>query len=120
MEHTHTLYHNDFGIAFQWKQNQGKNIHKIQLVFRETGLFLTKEELLYFKKQIGSTLLNGQNYSNSPSVANCRSILLETPVAAISFAVSRNDLNELDNLIEGALFQLGFNNLLTTNNISKY
>jgi len=119
MEHIHTLYYNDFGIAFQWKRNQGKNIHKIKLVFRETGLFLSKEELIYFKKQIRSAQLEGQNCSDCTTKNTCRSILLETPIVQVSFAVSRNDLNDLNNLIEGTLFELGFNHILSANNISK-
>lgn len=118
MEDIHPIYYNNFGMAFQWKQNLGKNIHKVQLVFRETGLFLTFKELKVFKSQIRCSLLGGKNCSSCSSKNTCRSILLETPIPQLSFAVSRNDLKSLDNLVEGTLFNLGINTLLDINNIS--
>lgn len=118
MEHIHTLYHNDFGIAFHWKQNKEKNIPKIQLVFRETGLFLSKEELFYFKSQIKKTLSHAQKCNNCTEQNNCnRSLLLETPVAQLSFAVNKSDLYLLVDLIEGTLFKLCFNQLLSINHL---
>lgn len=118
MDDIHTIYYNNFGIAFQWKRNLGKNIHKVQLVFRDTGLFLSKEELVLFNKQIRSTLLGSKKCNNCTSKNTCRSTLLETPISQVSFAVSKNDLLELENLVEGTIFQLGYNNLMKLNNIS--
>ncbi|SIS88584.1 hypothetical protein SAMN05421766_104629 [Zobellia uliginosa] len=40
------IYHNPFGVAFQWKRNTIKDIRKIQIVFRDTGLLLTEKELV--------------------------------------------------------------------------
>jgi len=117
MEDIHTIYYNNFGIAFQWKRNLGKDIHKIQLVFRETGLFLSKEELVYFKKQVRSALLGSKTCDNCTTKNTCRSTLLETPIPQVSFAVSKNDLSQLENLLEGTIFQLGYNNLLNSNDI---
>lgn len=118
MEHIHTLYHNDFGISFQWKRNVGKNIHKIQLVFRETGVFLSKEELIDFKKEIHNTLSYTRKCNDCNNLHSCRSLLLETPVPQLTFAVNKNDLLSLNDLIEGTLFQLGFNRILNDNYIS--
>jgi len=118
MEDIHTIYYNNFGIAFQWKRNSGKDIHRIQLIFRETGLFLTVKELTTFKKQIQNSLSNTKTCNSCTSKNTCRSGLLETPIAQISFAVSLNDLNALQNLIEGTLFQLGMDNLLKTYDIN--
>lgn len=118
MKEIHILYCNDFGITFHWKQNQENNIPKIQLVFRETGLFFSKDELIYFKSQITKTLSQSQKCNNCTEQSNCnRSLLLETPVPQLSFAVSKNDLYLLVDLIEGTLFKLCFNQLTTINHL---
>lgn len=41
MEDINTIYYNDLGIAFKWKRCAAKDFNKIQLVFKNTGLFLT-------------------------------------------------------------------------------
>ncbi len=117
MEDIHTLHYNDFGIAFQWKRNMGKNIYKIQLVFRETGLFLTPQELIHFKKQVLYSLEKRATCNDCSSKSTCRSLLLETPFNSISFAVSKSDLKLLLNLIEGTLFNLSLNGVLSTSGI---
>lgn len=117
MEEIQILYHNNFGISFKWKRNLGKDIHKIQLVFRETGLFLTYEELIQFKNQVKQALLNRKICDSCKSKTNCRSGLLETPFSQVTFAMSLDDLKSLEHLIEGTLFQLDMNFLLRSNQI---
>lgn len=118
MDDIHTIYYNNFGIAFQWKRNVGKDIHRIQLVFNDTGLFLTLEELTAFNKNIRFALKTQTTCADCKSKNTCRSLLLETPIPQISFAVSKKDLVSLQNLTEGTLFNLGMNNVLNTNGIS--
>jgi len=118
MKDIHTIYYNNFGIAFQWKRNTGKDIHRIQLVFNETGLFLTPKELTAFQQNIQFSLKNRTTCSDCKSKNTCRSLLLETPIPQLSFAVSTNDLKNLQNLVEGTLFNLGVNNVLNTSGIS--
>ena len=38
MNEIHPIYHNDFGMAFQWKRNALEDLKKVQLIFRNTGL----------------------------------------------------------------------------------
>ena len=36
------IHYNDFGIAFNWKKNSFSSKNKIQLIFKDTGLLLSK------------------------------------------------------------------------------
>jgi len=106
------IYYNDFGIAFKWKKCAAKDLKKIQLVFRNTGLFLTPNELIQFSKNIKSALkqslkCKGCNHQNS-----CKSILLETPIAQTSFAMNYYELKEINDLVKGTRFQLELNKLI--------
>lgn len=60
MEDINTLYYNTFGIAFQWKRTAARDYRKIQLVFKNIGLFLTSEELEEAKDLIDGTLFQLQ------------------------------------------------------------
>ncbi len=42
MEDINTICYNNFGIAFQWKRCETRDFNKIQLVFKNTGLFLKR------------------------------------------------------------------------------
>ena len=52
------IYHNSFGITFQWKRNVGtKGFNKIQIVFRDMGFYLTIEEIKKFNKAVDTALV---------------------------------------------------------------
>jgi len=56
MDEIYSLYHNEYGMSFKWKRGAVQDLNKVQLVFRDTGLFLTEKELTEFSvysKQIG-------------------------------------------------------------------
>lgn len=106
------LYHNSLGVAFKWKRSTAKDLKKVQLVFRNTGLFLTPKELIQFSKNIKKTLkepLCCEECGNQ----NCRkTMLLEAPNPQTSFVMSYDELKQIDDLVEGACFQLNLNKLL--------
>ncbi|MFS4416743.1 hypothetical protein [Maribacter sp. 2307ULW6-5] len=107
-----TLHHNALGIAFLWKGQQTAERPKIQLVFRDTGLLLTKKELCTFYTEIEKTKGHGLPRPSCPQQMDCRALLLETPMGQLTFAVSPNELQLLGELVEGALFQLRLNGFL--------
>lgn len=114
MHDINPIYHNPFGIAFQWKRNSVKPIKKVQLVFRDTGLLLSMDELVRFSNSIKSTFEEGrqnlcQDCQNNDS---CRSLLLDTPAPQVTLAVSKNELYAVQDLVEGTLFQLSLDNFL--------
>ncbi|NAS31023.1 hypothetical protein GTQ40_08590 [Flavobacteriaceae bacterium R38] len=113
MDDIHHLYHNDFGIAFQWKKDalREDSSKKIQLIFRDTGFYLEPEEILLFSKQIKSAK-RMHSCENCDSTPSCRNILLSTPSKHIDLAVSKNELTMIDDLIKGTLFQINLNGFL--------
>ena len=119
MEDINTLYHNSFGIAFQWKRCAVKDFKKIQLVFRNTGLFLTKSELIQFSKQIESTFKSPNMCADCKNNDSCKSLLLETPSPQISFAVSYKELKDIKDLVKGTLVQLELEYVFKANAINK-
>ncbi|SHJ25781.1 hypothetical protein [Pseudozobellia thermophila] len=106
------IYNNSFGLAFQWKRDNGHNHNKVQLVFRDTGLFVTKEELLQFSKNIRRSIKHYQMCGSCPKKETCRSILVESPVPQITFAMNTEELGNVQDLVEGTLFQLNLDNYI--------
>lgn len=111
MDEIYTIYNNDYGISFQWKRDALKDLKKIQLVFRDTGLFLTLKELAKFAKIIEKTINRPSKCNKCKEDKNCKSIVLETPAAQVSFAMSYNELLNIKDLVEGTLFKLQLENI---------
>ncbi len=112
MSNINPLYHNAFGVAFQWKRCPTKKMYKVQLVFRDTGLQLSLEELRQFSKTITATIANAPLCEHCGQDETCRGLLLETPIHQVSFAMSLKELKAIKELVEGTLFQLALDNLL--------
>lgn len=100
------IYHNDIGIAFQWKQDLAKNKHnQFQVIFRDTGFYLTLPQMENFAKLIQQAVNRGC-CKDCKAQHNCRSILLKTPASTVDLAVSEEELQSISDLIEGTLFQI--------------
>ncbi|MDO6519772.1 hypothetical protein [Zobellia uliginosa] len=106
------IYHNPFGVAFQWKRNSIKDIRKIQIVFRDTGLLLTEKELVQFQKNIECTMNSNALCKDCQQHETCRSLLLDTPAPQITLAMNLQELNAVHDLVEGTLFQLNLDSYL--------
>jgi hypothetical protein len=104
MSDIHKLYCNSFGITFQWKRCAGKDFKKIQLVFRNTGLYLTPYELILFSENIEKALEYPLLCNDCKGNSSCKSLLLETPARQISFVMSYTELKEVQDLIKGTFF----------------
>lgn len=110
MQEIKRIYHNEVGIGFYWKKEADLLDKKVQLVFRDTGFYLTINQLEQFKLQIAHSL---KTYcSQCPYANECRSILLKSPCNFIDFAVTRKELYAIDDLIKGVLFQIKMNRLI--------
>ncbi|WP_276167642.1 hypothetical protein [Zobellia alginiliquefaciens] len=112
MEDINPIYHNPFGVAFQWKRNTVKDPKKVQIVFRDTGLLLTQSELLQFKKNIECTQKMNSPCEECHQHDTCRSLLLDTPAPQITLAMNRTELDAVHDLIDGTLFQLNLDSYL--------
>ncbi len=114
MQDINPIYHNQFGVAFQWKRNSSKAKNKVQIVFRDTGLLLSMEELARFSQNIKCSLKDGHQNLCSDCQHNdsCRSLLLDTPAPQVTLSMSQNELYAVQDLVEGTLFQLNLDNFL--------
>jgi len=101
------IYDNSIGISFQWK----KNAKLTQVIFRDTGFHLSKEEIVFFLEEI--QLSKQKKTCKTCSLGTeCRSMLLKTPFYKVSMAVSLTELNAIEDLLRGTLFQLDLNEYL--------
>ena len=106
MHEIHTIYSNAIGIAFQWQKDVAEGItDQYQLVFRDMGFRLTLDEIKEFSNHIQeSKEYRGCSACNKDK--DCKSILLRTPSFKIDLAVNKSELQEIDDLVSGTLFQL--------------
>ncbi|CAM1334519.1 hypothetical protein [Tenacibaculum aestuariivivum] len=108
MEDIIKIYDNKIGISFCWK---GTSNHLIQIIFRDTGFHLTKNEIEQFLEKVIDSK-NQKNCATCIKGKNCKSILLQTPSEKVSMAVSYIELGQIDDLLKGTLFQIRMNNYL--------
>tara|TARA_B110000908_G_scaffold16519_1_gene18630 strand:+ start:73 stop:417 length:345 start_codon:yes stop_codon:yes gene_type:complete len=100
------IHYNDFGIAFNWKQNTFSTKNKIQLVFKDTGILLSKSEVLSFKSDIEYVMCNGCNCKEK-----CKN-LIPSPCEYISFSMSDSELISLNDLLAGVCFNIELTEIL--------
>ncbi len=112
MQDINPIYHNSFGVAFQWKRNCIKDIKKIQLVFRNTGMLLSKEELMQFSRNIQHTREHSPLCQDCTQKESCRVLLLDSTAPQVSFAMNAKELDAIQDLVEGTLFQLDLDDYL--------
>ena len=94
------IHYNDFGVAFNWKGSTIFSKNKIQLVFKNTGLLLSRQQLFTFKSDIEYVAINRCNCSEKSKN------LTPSPCEYISFAMSNSELNGLMDLLNGVCFNI--------------
>ena len=117
MEDINTICYNNFGIAFQWKRNIAKDFNKIQLVFKNIGLFLKPNELIQFSKNIEFALEKTNPNMNAEKKNISKLFLLEAPNPQTSFSMTCKKLQDIKDLVKGTLFQLELYDVLEHKNI---
>ena len=105
MKEIEQIYFNDFGVAFHWKKEKQVLKSKVQLVFKETGFYLSKEELSVFANNINATC-NEMHCNGCQFQRKCHKFLLRTPLEQIDLAVSMDELLQIKDLVEGTIFQI--------------
>lgn len=98
------VYHNDFGVAFYWKKNEEVVTKRVQLVFRQTGFYLTPAQLVEFSGKIAEC--EGSNCCNCSLKGRCHRFLLKTPVPEVDLAINYDEYLEIKDLVEGTLFKI--------------
>jgi|GEM_PF-192835 len=104
MKEVSQLYHNNFGVAFYWKKDGKVLQNRIQLVFRETGFYLTPYQLSEFSELIKTC--KDMRCESCAMKGRCHKFLLKTPVPEIDLAVNHIEFTEIKDLVEGALFNV--------------
>ena len=107
MKEIQQIYQNEFGLAFYWIRKEEVLTQRVQLIFKETGFYLSQEELLQFSFLIEST--SKKQECSSCCKNGCGKVLLKTPIKAIDIAVSRQELFYIKDLVKGVLFNLQLN-----------
>ncbi|GAA4276022.1 hypothetical protein [Aquimarina mytili] len=99
------IYSNTFGISFFWKRDTCNSMPKIQLVFRDIGFLLTLNELKDFSDSCTLTI-QSQCCADCKDPQHCRSLLLRTPSDKIDLAVSKDELYQIQELINETIFKV--------------
>jgi len=103
MKQVEQLYFNDFGVAFFWKKNGTVLKDKVQLVFKETGFYLSGAEVQQFALLVDDAVAE-IGCSGCGGRSRCHKFLLKTPLNQVDMAVTRSELTQIKDLVEGALF----------------
>ena len=105
MKEIEQIYCNDFGCAFHWKKDEIVLKDKVQVIFKETGFYLSAKEIKEFTKIIDVTCKE-QECSDCNMRHRCHKFLLKTPLQGIDLAVSKDELLQIKDLMEGTLFTI--------------
>ena len=111
MKEVAQLYNNDFGLAFYWKKDGTVLKDRIQFIFKEMGFYLLPNEVEEFK-QLAEGTINYYNCRKCSCGKDCHKLLLKTPIDGVDLAVTKTELVNIKDLMEGVLFNLGLNNYL--------
>ena len=106
------LYYNDFGMSFYWKKEKFTFSEKVQLVFKETGFHFSFSELTTFRALIAESAKNISGCNDCVLKNKCHKYLLKTPCTQIDLAVSVQELNAIEDLVEGTLFKINLHEFL--------
>lgn len=109
----HKIYNNDIGISFFWKKEIRTITPKVQLIFRDIGFLLTLNELKDFSESCINTI-ESQCCSECKDPLHCRSLLLRTPSEKIDIAVSREEIHQILELINGTIFRVELRHWIST------
>lgn len=99
------IYSNEMGISFFWKKETNTSSPKVQLVFRDIGFLLTLNELKDFSNSCTATIQTQCCHACKDS-GHCRSLLLRTPSEKIDLAVNREEIHQIQELINGTIFKI--------------
>ena len=105
MKEIEQIYFNDFGVAFHWKKNDMVLSEKVQLVFKETGFYFSYSEMKDFAYLI-TVACRETGCDAFCHKSQCRKYLLKTPLQQIDLAMTKNELLQIRDLVEGTIFNM--------------
>ena len=107
MSDVYKIYDNQIGISFKWH----KDSLLTQIIFKNVGFHLCLEEIELFIDQIQLSRVH-KSCLDCKMSDDCKSLLLRTPSSNVSMAVSLKELNDIEDLLNGTMFQLELNDYL--------
>lgn len=113
MNAVNKIYSNTIGMSFYWQQKLDTSLQKIQIVFCNTGFLLSFYELKDFAFFCESSLKT-QACDTCKSTTTCKNLLLRTPSDKIDLAVSREELMQIQELINGTIFRMEMKQWVTS------
>lgn len=105
MSAIHKIYSNEVGISFFWKKEENFDTRRVQIVFRDIGFLLMLSELKDFSNACVKAIAS-HNCDQCKKHQHCRSLLLRTPSDKIDLAVNRDELDQLQELINATIFKV--------------
>ena len=112
MQELKQIYYNDSGTSFFWRKENEVLTDKVQLIFRETGFYFSRQELKLFQSCIDESYKLNNCCDDCELKNSCHKFLLKTPCAQIDLAVSMNELIAVKDLVEGTLFKINLDEYL--------
>lgn len=109
MKDIQQLYYNTFGVSFYWVKDGKTLSQRIQMVFKDTGMYLTAEQVLEFSGLIKEC---SESRCDSCTGKCCRKFLLKTPVPEIDLAIDYSEYLQIKDLIDGTLFKIDLYNYI--------
>ena len=106
MEQIHQIYINSFGIAFFWEKEKGIIRNRIQLIFKEIGLYFTYNELKDFNYLIDESLAKNSCCEDCLLKNRDCKYLVKTPLFPLDLSVSLEEMKDLKDLVNGTLFKI--------------
>jgi len=114
MKEVEQIYFNEFGVAFHWKKDNRVLTQKVQVVFKETGFYLSYEEMKAFAQIIDNTCEEmNSDCEGCRHRSRCHKFLLKTPLQQVDLAVSKSELMQIKDLVEGTLFNMDLYDYIT-------
>lgn len=117
MQEVEVIYKNEFGMGFFWKKQDLTITNKIQVIFRDTGFYLTIAQIHMFVACLEKAKTT-QKCNACTSADCCRSILLKTPSPEVDLAINKKELLAIDDLLNGLMFQLSLREYLRNNSFN--
>ncbi|MDG1870403.1 MAG: hypothetical protein P8I78_00405 [Flavobacterium sp.] len=106
------IYYNDSGTSFFWRKENEILSDKIQMIFRETGFYFSRQELKHFRCCIDESYALNKCCEDCELKNDCHKFLLKTPCSQIDLAVSMKELKSIKDLVEGTLFKIDLDEYL--------
>ena len=113
------IYHNNSGTAYAVRSsiNDDESYNKVQLQLGDVAILMDFKEIKSFLSIVHSAKNNGCTCPNCTQDGSYKVIKCNTAYAEVKLKVTPRIMKDLEELINGVLFENQINQLLNDNNI---